>query len=163
MKGIVGSGDIASVLTEKRNLLFFASGVSNSAEDRETEYLREMSLLHKQPKNKRLVYFSSLCIFYSTSRYAQHKRQMEELVKTFPKYTIIRLGNITWGTNPNTLINYLRTHPEAPIQDTYRYLIDKDNLLHWIERIPGFNCEMNLPGRRMTVQQVVDEFVRPIC
>ena len=99
---IVGHGDIARVLnwecSKRPNTIFFASGVSNSQEIRESEYQREKDLLLKQSRDKRLVYFGSLSIFYSGGRYAKHKREMEELVmENFPKYCIIRLGNIDWG------------------------------------------------------------------
>ena len=104
---IIGDGDIAGVLKEvdREDLLFFASGVSNSQETRESEYERELELLLKQDKNKHIVYFSSLVALYADSRYAFHKREMEETIKLhFPLYTIIRLGNIDWGINPNTII-----------------------------------------------------------
>src|SRR4030042_1919037 len=106
---ILGHGDIASVLTDREGMIFFASGVSNSSEMRESEYQREIDLLLRQDKNKRLVYFGSLSIFYSDTRYARHKKQMEDLVKNnFEFYTIIRMGNISWGNNPHTLINFLK-------------------------------------------------------
>src|SRR3990167_1749987 len=104
MKDIVGNGDIARALegTDK-DVLFFASGVSNSQETNEAEYQREKDLLLQQDRSRRLVYFGSLSIFYNDNRYAQHKREMEELImQEFPKYTIVRLGNITWGTTPHT-------------------------------------------------------------
>jgi hypothetical protein len=41
---IVGNGDIASVLVDYPNRLFFASGVSNSLETREEEYQKEKDL-----------------------------------------------------------------------------------------------------------------------
>ena len=49
---IVGYGDIASVLKDRKGTIFFASGVSNSQETRESEYKREEDLLMKQNKNK---------------------------------------------------------------------------------------------------------------
>ena len=44
---IIGNGNIARALKDidRDDLLFFASGVSNSQEDRESEYKREMELL----------------------------------------------------------------------------------------------------------------------
>jgi len=162
---IIGHGDIASVLPDRKDLVFFASGVSNSSETRESEYKREVSLLMQQNKNKHLVYFSSLACFYKPhSRYAKHKIHMEDLIKTnFKRYTIIRMGNITWGTNPHTLINFLRLRHQQKlpleIQNTFRYIIDADEFLHWINLIPRWSCEMNIPGRRLTVKQIVDEFV----
>lgn len=165
-ENIIGNGDIASSLEglNRPDLLFFASGVSNSSETRELEYQRERNLLMTQDRDKHLVYFSSLCVFYAKNRYAEHKRQMEELIKdNFPHYAIIRLGNIDWGDNPHTIINYFRDKKAKgepfEIQDTYRYIVDKDEFLHWLSMIPFWNCEMNITGRRMTVRQIVDKFV----
>lgn len=160
---IVGNGDIASVLPKRHNKLFFASGVSNSLEKRESEYRREKNLLLKQDRKAHIVYFSSLAVFYGSNRYIQHKREIETLIKhEFPRHTIMRLGNITWGTNPHTIINFFRAQLKKgrpiKIQDTYRYIIDKDEFLHWIDLIPDWNCEINCPGRRMKVSEIVDEF-----
>lgn len=162
---IVGNGDIATVLKKAMrpaddSYIFFASGVSNSQEDNESEYEREKALLLSQPTDKHLVYFSSLATFYSSTRYTKHKLYMEFLVKqNFRRNTIIRLGNIAWGKNPHTLINYLIAHPDASIQDVYRYVIDEEEFLHWIDMIPQWNCEMNLNGRRMKVEEIVKEYV----
>lgn len=155
----VGTGDIASVLPERDDLLFFASGVSNSGDIPESEYRREIALLSQQPRNKRLVYFSSLSVFYSDSRYARHKRAVEDTIKKYSKYwCIVRLGNINWGTNPHTLINYLRVHPEAEIKDEYRFIVNQDEFLFWINMIPPWNCEINIPGKRMTIQEIKNEY-----
>jgi hypothetical protein len=86
---------------------------------------------------------------------------MEATVKKFsPRYCIVRLGNITWGKNPHTLINYLRAHPEAKILNEYRFIADEEEFLFWINMIPNFNCEINIPGKRILVQEVVDEYCR---
>lgn len=157
---IIGDGDIAQVLPDRDDLLFFASGVSNSQELRDSEYQREKDLLLSQDAREHIVYFSSLAIFYSNTKYTRHKLEMERRIKEkFPEYTIIRLGNITWGKNPNTLINYLKAHPDAEIQDVYRYVTDKEEFLHWINLIPDFNVEMNIPGKRMLVKEIVKEYV----
>lgn len=157
---IVGRGDIASVLPERDDLIFFASGVSNSQEVRESEYQREGSLLLSQPRDRHIVYFSSLAVFYSDTRYTRHKRSMEHIIKRdFPRYTIIRLGNITWGKNPNTIINYLKSHPDAEIRDEYRYVTELHEFLHWVNMIPEFNCEMNVTGRMLKVRQLLEEYI----
>lgn len=158
---IIGNGDIASVLRDK-GITYFASGVSNSSETRESEFKRELDLLMEQDTNQKIVYFSSLCVFYSDTPYARHKRMMEEVVKTnFRKYTIMRLGNITWGNNPHTIINFfknkIKNGEKLDIRDTQRYLVDKDEFLHWVDMIPDWNCEMNITGRKLTIQQIVDE------
>lgn len=161
---IIGHGDIAGVLVDQPNRLYFASGVSNSRETREAEYRREVDLLLAQDKSMHVVYFGSLSIFYADGRYALHKQHMEDLVRMhFPHYTIVRIGNISWGTNPHTIINFFRKQrargEELDIQDTYRYVVDQEEFLYWVRMIPNWNCEMNIPGRRMTVQQIVDGYV----
>lgn len=157
---VIGSGDIASVLPERTDLLFFASGVSNSQETHETEYQREIDLLLEQPKDAHIVYFGSLSIFYANTRYARHKRLVEALVKArFKTHTIIRIGNIDWGKNPNTLINYLRAHPEAEIRNEWRYIVNREEFLYWLYLIPEWSCEMNIPGRRLKIQEIVDEYI----
>ncbi len=159
---IVGHGDIASVLPDRDDLLFFASGVSNSQEVNDAAYKREIDLLMQQDRTKRIVYFSTLSVFYNSTRYTFHKRYMEELIKSqFPSYCILRLGNVTWGTNANHLINFFRNKIKngEPFNawDTYRYVVDKEDFLYWIGLIPPWNCEMSISGRRMWVSDIVDE------
>lgn len=158
---IIGRGDIASILPEREDLLFFASGVSNSQETRESEYQREVDLLLEQPRDAHIVYFGSLAIFYSETRYTQHKLDMEAMIKeNFPSYCIIRIGNIDWGTNPHTLINYLRDNPNAEIRDEYRYVVSQDEFLHWIDLIPGWSVEMNVAGKKLKVKEIKDVYTK---
>lgn len=159
---IIGDGDLASAIPDKENLLFFASGVSNSGETRETEYQREIDLLLEQPRASHIVYFSSLGVFDRTARYFHHKRDMEIMVKAnFPQNTIVRLGNIDWGDNPHTLINYLRAHPNAELKNEYRYVCDKDEFQYWVSKIPDFNCEISIIGKRMKVKEIYEKYVKP--
>lgn len=150
---IVGHGAIASALQEadKDDLLFFAAGVANSLETREKEYRREEKLLTSQDFDKHLVYFSSLCVFTSTDRYAAHKLRMESLVRwIFPHRTIMRLGNIEWAVNPHQLVPFLKRWDGAATLDTRdRYLLSREEFLHWVRLIPSWNCEMNVPGERL--------------
>lgn len=161
---IIGNGDIASVLQDRDDLIYFASGVSNSQETRGSEFRREKDLLFDQiDKHKKIVYFGSLSILYADTPYTKHKRKMEQYVQMFPEWAIIRIGNISWGTNPHTLINHFKLQKARgeplEIRDTFRYIVDKDEFLYWVGMIPNFNCEMNITGKRMTIQQIVDEFV----
>ena len=163
---IIGHGDIASVLTDHEDHIYFASGVSNSQETRESEYRREVFLLLDQDKSKHLIYFSSLSIFYSNTPYTRHKIFMERLIKKyFEHYTIVRMGNITWGTNPHTLINFIqnkiRNREPFEIKDVYRYVVDKDEFLHWMSMIPDWSCELNIVGRMMKVKDIVKEYCYP--
>lgn len=156
---IIGHGDIASVLTDQEHITFFASGVSNSKETNPEPYQRELKLLMSQPRDKHLVYFSSLCVYYGKNEYARHKRIMENTIRNhFQGYTIVRLGNIEWGKNPHTLINYLRAHPQATIHHTYRHIVSLDEFKYWMALIPvpGKN-EMNIPGRMVYVPDLFNE------
>ena len=88
---------------------------------------------------------------------------MESKVKLrFETYTIIRLGNITWGDNPHTLINFIRNKirnsQPFDVKDEYRYIIDKDEFLHWMNMIPDWNCEMNITGSRMKVADIITKY-----
>jgi hypothetical protein len=140
---IVGRGDIASVLNDREGATFFVSGVSNSNETRESEFIREIELLDKQDRNKCIFYFSSIAIddMSKNSKYLQHKRKMELLVKSnFQNYNIIRIGNITWGSNPNTFINYIKNKKNkgepVEIKDEYKYIIDKEQLVLLTDNLP---------------------------
>lgn len=158
---IIGTGDIAQVLDDNpKDRIYFASGVSNSKCEEQIEFLRERHLLMKQPKDAHLIYFSTLSIYYYNTPYTRHKRQMEELIReNFPLHTIIRIGNITWGNNPHTLINNLREKikkgEEFEVKDEYRYIVTREEFRHWVGMIPNFSTELNITGERMKVADIV--------
>lgn len=139
---VIGNGDIASILNDRPNVLFFASGVSNSSCTDEAQFRREKELLLAQDKGKCVFYFSSIMEegLYK-SPYYSHKRRMELLIKSnFNNYNILRLGNITWGKNPNTFLNFIRDKrdkgQEVEIRDEFKYMIDKDDLLFLTDHLP---------------------------
>lgn len=167
---IVGNGSIARALQglDLGDKLFFASGVPDSGEVRESEYQREIVLLLSQDHKRHLVYFSSLSIFYKDSRYAQHKKQMETLIKVrFPRYTIMRLGNPVWSTNPVHLIPFLTQKlargEEIQVQDVYRYPLELEEFIHWVKMIPDWSCEMNITGKMMLVRDIITKYVEPLA
>ena len=140
---IVGKGDIASILNDREGVIFFASGVSKSTETNESEFWREIELLDSQDKSKCIFYFSSIAIDDITKNtdYLAHKRKMELLIKSnFENYNIIRIGNITWGSNPNTFINYIKNKKSkgesVEIKDEYKYMIDKEQLVLLTDNLP---------------------------
>lgn len=114
---IVGNGLIASLFTEcdQENIIFFASGVSNSLETKKEEFLREENLIKKtiaENPNKVFIYFSTCSIYDSSkaeSQYVLHKLKMEQIITQLcSQYLILRLSNAVGnGGNPNLLINYL--------------------------------------------------------
>ncbi|WP_312090345.1 NAD-dependent epimerase/dehydratase family protein [Chryseobacterium sp.] len=114
---IIGNGLIASLFKENdlKNVIFFASGVSNSMETRKEEFLREENLIHKtisENPDTIFVYFSTCSIYDSSktgSDYVLHKLKMEQIVKnSCTDYLILRVSNAVGnGGNPNLLMNYL--------------------------------------------------------
>ncbi len=159
---IIGSGDIANAIVDRKELLFFASGVSKSSETDDLQFAREKNLLLAQDKNSQLVYFSTLSQYYSDSPYIRHKKAMEDIVKLeFSKYTIVRFGNITWGKNPNTLLNHLMNkvinNVPIEIQETHRHIMTKKDFLFWLNHIPiGKSDVMNITGKLLTVREILE-------
>ena len=114
---IVGNGLIAKAFRDfdQEGVIFYASGVSNSLETDEFQFLREESLIRKSiaenPGNL-FVYFSTCSIYDSSkngSAYVNHKLKMEHLVKSeCAQFLIARVSNAVGnGGNQNTLINFL--------------------------------------------------------
>lgn len=168
----IGRGDISSVINDREGACFFASGVSNSQETSKYQFEREIKLLTKVPTDLCLFYFSTLSIYYKRSPYVEHKKHMEQLIRDrFENYNIIRIGNITFGDNPNTFINYFRRMiaqgKPFKVLDEYRYLISKEELILLTDNLPltGRN-EINVCGRIVKVQDVVNELInekRRLC
>ncbi len=162
---VIGSGDIASALTARQGITFFASGVSNSLCTDQKEFDREKELLnkvYKLNKENRLVYFSTLSIYEKDTPYTKHKRNQEEYIKwRFPKYCIIRIGNITWGINPHTIINKFKADINngvvSRIDDGHKHLCDEDEFKYWMKMIPDFNTEMNITGINVHVKWIYQE------
>ncbi|MDH0673321.1 NAD-dependent epimerase/dehydratase family protein [Empedobacter falsenii] len=114
---IIGKGLIASQFLEhdRKDVVFFASGVSNSSEQDKQQFKRELDLVLEtivQHPTKLLVYFSTCSIYDSSkynSPYVLHKLHIEEIIKQHASdYLILRISNaVGKGGNPNLLMNYL--------------------------------------------------------
>lgn len=113
---IVGNGMIAKAFLKypmNSNTIVFASGVSNSQENRESEFNREFILLKQYVKKRNhLLYFSTASIYDSSLKetaYVKHKIMMEEYIKlNSQSYNIFRLPILVGNTkNSFTLIRFL--------------------------------------------------------
>ena len=114
---IIGKGLIANLFLEEDSddILFFASGVSNSLETRPEEFLREENMLRTalvENPEKIFVYFSTCSVYDSSkvdSHYVLHKLKMEQIIKNnSDRFLILRVSNaVGKGGNPNLLMNYL--------------------------------------------------------
>lgn len=166
---IVGSGDIAKILTDRSGAIIFAAGVSNSQCIGESQYLRERKMIESFSLNKYsccFFYFSSISIFYTTSRYTKHKEEMEELVrKLYHNHNIIRLGNITWGNNQNTFLNHIlnkrNNNQSYVIRDEMKFMIDRKQLCDVVNGLPlnsGSNT-ISVFGEAMKVEKAIEKYL----
>jgi hypothetical protein len=162
---IIGRGDIASILNDREGAIFFVSGVSNSLEKRESEYEREYKLLSEQDKTKCIFYISSITIDnkekFEISRYLQHKKQIEDYIKSsFKNYNIIRIGNISWGSNPNTFLNYIKSKVKNNesffISDEYKFMINEKQLLSLTDNLPiDSQNQISVFGQMVKVKDLI--------
>lgn len=158
---IVGKGNIANVIEDREDIIFFASGNSNSSCVDQKEFDREIELLLSMPRNEHLVYFSSLAIYINNNPYCKHKKNMEAIIKkAFNSYTIVRIGVIEWGKNPTTIHNVfkrkLANNEAIEIQDTYRWITYMEDFKYWLKLIPvGEKSEMNITGKLVKVSEIL--------
>jgi nucleoside-diphosphate-sugar epimerase len=145
---IIGTGLIANSLKsiDAKEILYFASGVSNSLETKKTEFEREFNLLSntlQNNKEKKFIYFSTLSVQDQSkqdSHYVLHKLDMENYIKSnSDNYLILRIGNIVGkGGNPNTLFNFLKTkikenHKFVLHRNARRLLLDIDDISSFLD------------------------------
>lgn len=116
MQMVVGNGLIAKAFKEFSNVsdvTIYASGVSNSSVSDPAELDREISMLTEYLHTSTcLVYFSTISVYDSSMEntlYVQHKKRVEELIKsTCTNYLIFRIPIVVGeSNNPHTLINTL--------------------------------------------------------
>jgi nucleoside-diphosphate-sugar epimerase len=141
---VIGSGMIANRFLnykDDNDFIIFASGVSNSKDTIEQNYLREFELLNQTIKHnpgKTLVYFSTCSIQdtdLASSPYVIHKKKIEEFIKqNTPNYYLFRVSNLAGiSNNPYTLLNYfifniLQDHPLTVWKNAYRNIIGIDDM-----------------------------------
>ena len=148
MARVVGRGLLAQAFTASNldeSFLIFASGVSNSTETRESEFLREKELLLKELKSnsERIVIYFSTCSVYQQPKvaYAKHKLEMEELIaRESEKYHIYRLPQVVGVVNNTTIISYFVKAVLAGVnvqikQDAKRYLVGIDDVTRLVVKL----------------------------
>jgi hypothetical protein len=163
---IIGNGNIAKTLIDNDDLIFFASGVSDSSCVDFNEFNREYKLLMEIDKSKHVVYFSNLGIYYKNDPYTTHKINMENTIRNnFEYYTIVRIEVCEWVKNHTTILNVFKQKllntEKIEIQDTFRYVLNKEDFLYWINLIkPYTKNEMNILGKKMKISEIVNEIIK---
>jgi len=164
---IIGKGNIANALDglDRNDLVFFASGVSDSSCKDSEQFKRELQLLMSIDKNIHVVYFSNLGVYRWESEYIKHKILMVGKIREcFKYYTIVRVEVLRWGKNHNTIHNFFKRMIEEnkpiTIQNTYRYVLDLQEFREWIGYIKPFTKgEMNIMGQKMHVIDIYKEII----
>jgi nucleoside-diphosphate-sugar epimerase len=140
---IVGNGLIAKTFANSPinwdDCIIFASGVSNSREEKESAYKREIDLINSfLGTEKHFIYFSTVSIFdkeLSETAYVKHKKQVEEFIlQSFERALIIRLPIVVSSeNNDRQLLGYIKTTIEAGetlaiYKNAARYFIDAQQI-----------------------------------
>ena len=114
---IIGNGLLANEFKKHsedyKDYIVFASGVSNSKENRPEEFIREKELIIKtitENKDLTFIYFSSVLVGITNNDYYNHKLAMEELIKNeTSNHVIFRVPQIIGKLgNQNNLVNFLK-------------------------------------------------------
>lgn len=158
---VIGNGMIAkrfSSYGDDKDILVFASGVSNSSSTGDVEYTREEALLSKAIQDnphKTILYFSTCSIYdpsLQESMYVKHKLKMEQLIqqRCF-SYIIFRVSNpVGFTENRHTVLNFFATHIQKQEHFTVwqyasRNLIDMEDVFkvcHHIVQSGGHRNEI---------------------
>ena len=145
---IIGKGMMAQAFlrSASNDCIFFCSGVSNSSEINRVEFNREVELFKKTIKNKTVIYFSSYIAESSSTPYALHKKNMENIIKdSCQKYLIIRLPGVVGLASNNTLISYfikmiLNNKLIKLEKHARRHLIDVQDVVRIVDYLISQNC-----------------------
>ena len=114
---IIGNGLIASVFKSyvwnHEKYIIFASGVSDSNETNDDEFIREEKLLLSaifENPNRKLIYFTSVLSESKTNKYYIHKSRMECIIShTAKDYIIYRIPQLIGKIgNKSNIINVLK-------------------------------------------------------
>ena len=147
---VIGNGMIAQRFSKylcQKDVVIFASGVSNSKEIHSAPYIRERALVDSTLAgltSQLFVYFSTYSVndpLEKDTPYIKHKLAIEQLIRMrAPNYLIIRASNVVGGLgNRHTVLNYFWEHiqqgkPFAVWQYASRNLIDLDDLYLAVEK-----------------------------
>lgn len=157
---IIGHGLIAKEFLQYKkkikNIILFASGVSNSNNKNKKQFSREIKKL-KQYLNykKKIIYFSSIDTLNHKKKtaYINHKRYCENLItKSNSPYLIVRTTQIVGKSkNKNTLFNFLiekiKKNKTIYIYNNYmRNLIEISDFSKFIMKKIKCNGFLNLMG-----------------
>ena len=149
---IVGSGLVASAMSDYPGVIQYAAGVSNSSCTDADEFQRDKDRLKAGLlRPGRFVYFSTCS--EADSPYVAHKRECEAMVRERGDYLICRLPIVAGTTtNPHTLLNLIqdriaRSEAFDLWPDARRNIIDVIDIraiVQWLLRCGASNETVNV-------------------
>jgi nucleoside-diphosphate-sugar epimerase len=179
---IVGNGLLAKEFSKNKtddDVLIIASGVSNSKEIKEEEFVREENLIRdvlQMHKNLKIVFFSTCSIMQSEKTpYILHKIKMEQLIRNLAmSHYIFRLPQAVGIVNNNTLVSNLVKNAylnnRILIQnDAFRNPLDVEDIsrivLKVVEtKIPPNRDFLNIsPSNEIRVLDIAEEIRSLLC
>jgi nucleoside-diphosphate-sugar epimerase len=173
---VIGNGMVAKAFSKystDENIIIFASGVSNSKEQRSEEFEREFLLLSNvinDNKKSKFIYFSTCSIFdkqVSETPYVVHKKEVEDYIKkNCQNYIIFRLPTVIGSSkNDKTLFNnfknkILNSEVMEIQKNSFRFLIDIEDLSYilpfFIENVLIKNQTINVSfNNKILVKDIV--------
>ena len=146
--GLLGSSFKKHLKDLNTDVLFFTSGVSNSSELNEPEFIREVNLLSQYLNSSSYIVYFSTCSIYDTdlidTPYVQHKLNIERILFNRGHSLIIRLPQIVGGGgNKNTLLNFLHKKiVSGEVFDVWanakRSLIDVEDVVYFTKKLVSY-------------------------
>lgn len=141
---VLGNGLIANCFKQKYSdndkFLVFASGVSNSNETNEFEFLKEKVLIEEnlnKNKDKIFIYFSTISMFNENNKtkYIDHKKNVEDIInKSGNSFFIFRLPQIFGAIgNEKNIINFMTSKIKS--QDIFEIWSDSKRCIVDIEDV----------------------------
>ena len=151
MLKIKGNGLISKSLNKNlttNSFEIFAAGVSNSNEESIKEFNREieelLTFIDDRDPLKTIIYFSTYSIddpSLTSSKYNQHKLNIENIIKKIDDSLIMRLPNVIGdGGNPNTMFNYFKESIKhnkqiTVLKNAFRNFIDVNDISCFINNL----------------------------
>lgn len=166
---VIGNGLIGRAFKSyinNDNILIFAAGVSNSREEKQSNFDREINLLNShQNFNGLFIYFSTTSIedvLLQDSKYIKHKRNIEQIIgNSFSNYLIVRLPNLVGDSkNKNTLVNFFKhsilNSTKFEVQkNAYRYLVEIGDVFSIVNKVIKRGGEFNKIANLITTDKVL--------
>ena len=132
-KGLIGK-NCSSI--DREDVLFFASGVSNSTCTDENEYEREIKLLEKYlNSDKKIIYFSSIDEYIINERYLTHKKKIEKIIESnTDNFIIMKIPQLIGknGNSKNFIFNIsenIKKNLSFDLYITKRSLLDVSDMV----------------------------------